>query len=439
MIGCKRGLFCTAAISSGLLWAAGAAAQERQGPVDLLPLLNVDRETEPPTGESAVGGYVRFWVSRVQPPPEVGPREVGSRDYRRERRTWLSRFIVGRHRSRILQARVTISNPNINASLTLASTSQTSNRTDGENFASEVGHRRFFTPYVRIDPGTTVGVEFSLAASSTVNPDVTANILDIVQRGARLAAPTGTVVTALNSERLRAASNFVDQSISSLFGEKLSEKSLTDFSPDQWTASGARRGEGSRLATVTALFPMGGHVWTQGANRDVGSWEVRVSDPVVSVFSTMPLIAAPDTETPGRCAGDEFSEPERQACRAFIGLAPTSVFGFRVGENQTLGESLRGDAGITAALARFKEANEDEQAAIAMCNLVAAKAHWLGLNRFDAAVAVWAFAELGDLRPAVAVKMVSNVCAAGALGQRLGLSVTAPSAGPAPADPPAKP
>src|ERR1051325_10477104 len=122
--------------------ARGRAPQS--GPVDLLPLMQVDRAASPTAGDSAVGGYVRFWAERMPVPDDC------SRDYHDERRAWLSRWLVGRSRSRILQARILITNPNITSSFTLAATSQTSNRSDGENFTSELGHRRFLTPYVRV-------------------------------------------------------------------------------------------------------------------------------------------------------------------------------------------------------------------------------------------------------------------------------------------------
>jgi hypothetical protein len=347
-------------------------------------------------------------------------------------------MFVGRSRSRILQAKITMANPNISASYTLAATSQTSNHTDGESFTSELGERRFLTPYVRLDPGTTVGIEISLSASATVNPDITGNILSVIQRGARLASPTGSLVTALNADRLRDTANFVDQSIANLFGEKLSERSLSDFSADQWPSLASVRAEGSTLATITASFPMGSDVWSEGRNRPVGTWQISSSEPIVSVFSTMPLL--PTTEAgPASCAVPELvSTAERQACRAFVALSPTTVFGFRVGENITLGEALRGDAGITSAMARYKDSADDESAALALCNLVAGRAEALGLNRFDAAAAVWAFAVLGDLKRTVAFKMVTGACLAGQLGHRLGLTVPDPApATPAPTPAPA--
>jgi hypothetical protein len=404
-------------------------------PVDLLPLLTVRREGAAGTSDSPVGGYVRFWVARVE---SNNVASDGERDYLRERRSWLSRYLLGRSRARLLQAKITITNPNVSASYTLAATTQTSNRTDGENFTSELGQRRFLTPYVRMDPGTTVGIEFSLSASATVNPDITGNLLSIIQRGARLAGPSGSLVTALNADRLRDTTNFVDQSIANLFGEKLSERSLTDFSPSQWPTASSNSSEGSLLATVQAWFPMGNDVWTAGRNHQVGSWEIRASEPVVSVFSTLPMRAPSTAPSVDPCtirpAADdpELSPDERQACRAFRGLAPATVMGFRLAENVLLGESLRGDAGITAALARYRDANTNAaEAALALCNLVAARAEALGLNSFDSAATVWAFAHVGDLRQAVANKMASSACQAGNLARRLGL--------PPPGDPAAAP
>jgi hypothetical protein len=185
---------------------------------------------------------------------------------------------------------------------------------------------------------------------------------------------------------------------------------------------------------------MGNDVWTPGLNRLVGQWEVRASEPIVSVFSTLPLRAVADAPAPDSCtvvleAGDPaLSEGERQACRAFRGLAPATVMGLRLAENVVLGESLRGDAGITAALARYKDANTDEsEAALALCNLVAARAETLGLNSYDSAATVWA--HVGDLRQAVANKMARSACPAGSLASRLGLPAPGAPVTPPPANP----
>src|SRR5207237_4076371 len=66
----------TAAEGSTPARQASPGARERgepPGPMDLLPLLAVERVSPPDESESAVGGYVRFWVQRG----ETG----GDRDY----------------------------------------------------------------------------------------------------------------------------------------------------------------------------------------------------------------------------------------------------------------------------------------------------------------------------------------------------------------------
>jgi hypothetical protein len=209
---------------------------------------------------------------------------------------------------------------------------------------------------------------------------------------------------------------------------------------------------------------MSGHVWRRSGERNLGEWRIYVTEPLVSVFSTVPLYpgtmisnsaarqecARPAVQRaqPGRSASaartsgpqrrpqrksatepsaDPATEPllqgfDLQACIAFAGLEPTRVLGFIVGENVTLGQSLRGDSAISAAVQRFESSSADRQStAREICNLVAERADALGLNGYDAAAAVWAFAAGGALTETLSKTIWDHGCASSRLAKRLRL------------------
>jgi hypothetical protein len=441
----------------GLLitWAAwvDAGAPARAQDVDLLPLLEVSRgEARNEPYFSPVGGYVRFFVERVSPETQTGPSPESIERYSRERRNWLNRLFTGRNRTHVLNARLEVNRADvITHTVTLASTSHSSNRRQGENWTSEIGDRRFLTPYFRVDAGTTAAVEVSLSASRSVDSDITQNVLAIVERGARLAAPTSPLVTSLTSQRLTDTANFVDNSISRLFGEALVERAQSDFAAEHWYQAGTTAATPS-LVQINAWFPMGGHIWSTDRVRQIGGWSVRVSEPIVSIFSTVPLYARAgdpsddrrrqrcaqmSSQTTPRAEGKGGQEPQQtppvplegqdlQACIAFSGLVPSRVLGLAVGENVTLGQALRGDAAITAAIQRFDSNGKTPGGAREICILIAERADALGLNSYDAAAALWAFAANGGVSVDAAnlMKEVDTDCTTAQLAMHLGLTIT---------------
>ena len=434
---------------------AGNDGMAARPSLDLLPLLDVRRGDAGRTNvlgadhRSPVGGYVRFWVQRVV------DRDSDPRFYSSERRTWLQRFFIGRSRTRLLTARLLVNRSQlITQTVTLAAASHDSNRRQGENWSTELGDRRFLTPYFRVEPGTTASVQVALSASATVDSDITRSVLAVVEQGARLTAPSGPLVTSLTSSRLTESANFIDSSISRLFGQALAERSQSDFAAEGWDSSTT-----APLATIRALFPMGSHIWSEAESNAIGEWEVRVSNPIVSIFSVIPLhgeenrpltpggaaqpcdSAGTQSNAPGKgeVAPERLSGHDRQACLAFTGLGPSTVLGLPVGENLTLGQALRADAGITASLQRYENAANKSVAARETCGLVAERAEVLGLNTYDAAAAVWAFASTGGFSDTLARELWNNSqCAAANLAKRLRLTLNMASADqphPVPADP----
>lgn len=447
----KRIFFLMAMLSGSALQAPPAFAQARD-PIDLLPLISVRRPAAPPEAtQPSVGGYVRFWIERDEGAPDGDLTD--ERSYAVERRHWLSRFLVGRNYARILTARLTVNRSNVVAqTVTLASAAHDSNRRQGENWTTELGERRFLTPYFRVDQGTTASIDIALSASARIDPDITRNLLSIVERGVRLAAPKVPLVTPLTATRITETADFIDSSVSRLFGEALAERSLNDFPADGWYRGSVA------LATIRAGFPMGTHIWGGADTRDVGTWRVYVTTPIISIFSpvelrptTPPATVCPSASAPGNGGARKNGAPDPaelltgldlQACQAFTGLVPSRVLGLPVGENLTLGQALRSDTGITTALQRFgaaTNANGKGEAGREVCVLVAERAETLGLNAYDGAAALWAFASNGGIPTAVSRQIWDGDCVAARLAMRLGLTLSIATATPTPTPTPTPP
>jgi hypothetical protein len=479
---------CCAALVSG-------TADADPAPYNLLPLLSVERNR----GQyfaNPVSGYVRLWIEQGDGKCVTAPNfshsrpsaaSTAARDYRDEKRPPVERFIWGRNYSRILQAKLVVTRSHVvSETVSLAEASHASSGHEGETWNSRLGDRQFLTPYFRVDQGTTAAIDVSISATKEAESSLTRNLLSVVEAGAKLIAPTGPLVTALNSDRLTQTSDFIDQSISKLFHEKIVESSANDFSADRWLpyyTDDQACTHRQPIAVIRALFPMGSKMWDATGYRDLGSWEIYATDPIVSIFATEYLLGEPRRDRIGPCGSagepssassaqeqmpdsgaraskgkgkgarkgsaagarrvqapdrrkvpDPLTGPDQHACIAFQGLVPTRVLSLPVDDKLTLGEALRGDAGIAAAVQRYaaKDGKVDAQAiGREICNLIAERAEGIGLNQWDSAAAVWAFAWNGGLDTSLAGSIWSSGCLTAELGRRIRLTaLVSPSSDP---------
>jgi len=366
--------------------------------VNLLPLLTINIPT-PQSGSATnmSGGYTRIFASGPvggTVDPRTG-QPVGFSDRIYENRGWLRRWAVGRSLSRVLTLKVTLVQPNVSTTTTLASSSHLSNRAQGEVWSTDLNGRLLLTPYFRVDPASRVGIETAINASSLISADVTGSIVNLLGQAVELVAPGTRLLTALNSERVGAASRFVDQAVSTLFSETLSERSTNQFGLQDWSNTG--------FVTIGAKFPMGTRV--SDGHRTIGTWTVHAERPIVSIFSDVPL-CADILSTPAICAR---ADRDSQAKIAFAGLSPYIVLDLPVAENLRLGQALRADAGVSAALATQNSADADGRArrARALCAAIADRAAAIGLNDYDIAATVWAVSRT-DMVPGEIARLLTS-------------------------------
>lgn len=348
-----------------IAWPAPTAAQPGRARGFDLPRIEVGAASRV-AGPAPVGGYLRFYVCEL---PRCGDSDTAERGPGGDR-DWIGAWLTERDVSRILTLRLDLARPDFSATAILAGAPADGNRPIGGGANGRPGPSRYLTPYFRVDAATMATVTVRLVASRG-RTAVTPAVLDIVRRGAMRLQPAGSLVTSLNSGQLRGTSDFVDESVSRLFAENLTERAVHQLRP----------GEGSDG------FPI-------DIRAEVGSWRVMATPPRISMFSEVGLHGPASRSADGACAGIEPG-PDLQACRAFAGLSPQRVLGLAVGENLTLGGALLADRAISAELTRLASGPAAEREGIAsahrLCELVAAKADALGFNRYDAAAAVWAF------------------------------------------------
>lgn len=388
--------------------------------VDILPLLELRRETRNLAGSSAdssnayVGGYTRFVIVGLPALPSSG--QPSARIYDHEDRGPFRRFMSARSLTRVLSIRTLLSRPNVNTTTTLMTANQESNSRQGESWTTEQHERLYLTPYFRVSSTTSSTIEASLNASSSIQGEVTGAVIGMLMEGSKLVAPSSTLITSASEARLVQASDYLSKTVSRLFSQTLSEKSSTQFGPAEW---------GSQSIIIEAWLPSHRRISTNAEARLVGRWEIKAEPAIVSIFNPVPYC-------PSGC-GSQLANlpktPESLAQAAFEGLSPQTVLNFDLDGTQTIVQAIRSDPAVARALdalARVppkdppsSKSGKDKGSATAdttqpisasdtepsldtmvsperrmavnvLCNVVAAKAESLGFNRFDVAAIVWA-------------------------------------------------
>lgn len=382
--------------------------------VDMLPFLDLTTDTSRRTGPPLSDSYTRLIAEGAFQNSHEGSDAIAVRDYDAEDRPWWARWLLGRSVSRVLTVKATVDRPQLDVTVPLASASHQSNSTAGERWETEMNGRRNLSPFFRVDASTSMSIAASVNATSSTQNNVTGAVLGIVQQAASLVAPKSKLLTTLNSDRIKQASDFVDQSISALFGQTIIERSVNDFRLDGFSSN--------PYVTIQARFPMQRDI-TSGDLYLIGEWKIFLEEPIISIFSTELRCDPEDAEFD--CESDEHAQARAEA--AFDGLTPHTVLGLDVGENLDLEASIRAQSNIAATLTAANGADQAETrdaATRTLCSQVAAHAEGLGLNRFDTAAVVWAVSQSELVTAEAATSLMAQErCTAARLAREVGLLV----------------
>lgn len=309
-------------------------------------------------GDNVVDRYTRLEFSTDETVP------IGT-DYQSELRHPISRFFSGKSVTRALTLVATYSRHKIDATTTVVSFSHKSGR-KGYEWISEVSNQRLITPYFRIDKDGVVKTNWKLALNKTYDSRALQDLLDVVKRATKLIAPTSGLLTSLNADKFKDTSHFVDRSVSSFLKE-----SVDEIAPDEYPLAACA---GKDLITLKLVLPQGANVvrnnWRE---NNIGAWTVRLAHPIHSIFAP----------------GEELT-PADVTTRIGSG----SVFDYQIAEELSLGQFLGGDSAVTAVKDEFDaDGNDADVTAAKLCSLIVGKVQGIGLNRFDTAVTVLAFAD----------------------------------------------
>jgi hypothetical protein len=238
----------------------------------------------------------------------------------------------------------------------------------GESWNTEIGNDQELTRYFLIDKSTAVRLELSFSENSKYSAAATAAILEVVQKGAALIAPSSTLINEANKKRFNDASTFVDTAISGLLGTDVKEKVTIEHAI-------GRDDSNTMLAQFVLLVPDSNSTVRRGryGYQPVGMWTVVTEGITHSLF--------------GKTQGPRGTER-----LVVTGLSAPSILSFRVTDSQTLVQYLDSRAAVDTAKTAYLKDRSKAGLAGALCSAVAVESGGLGLSPADVGGAVWAYA-----------------------------------------------
>ncbi len=300
-------------------------------------------------------------------------RLEADRDYKKESRGWFSRMMSSKAVTRTLLAEFDISKPNIKATEALFSATFTSNRQEGESWSTDQSLALYATPWFKVSSGTTLTATMRMQLSDQrERTGASANVLSSLTTAANLIAPSTALVTYFNAPAMTAASNYLDTSVSTLFGRAITEQSTGTMALKSWD-------EGP-LLVVYAAMPDPKDI-RKTKNRDMlGGWAIYLEEPIVSVFTS----------------GVQYDDEGYESWPDYSNLTGPDILSYKISEDLTVFDYIFSRLDLSDRIANLNDTG-DPQIARLICTRIDRGMVEIGFNSWDAAAGVMAAAKSDQL------------------------------------------
>lgn len=370
------------------------------------------------------------------------------RDYRRERHSPISRFFMGRSRGVVMSVRIRMRDPDIEFNLPLVAVDYNGRGRQGEAFVTTLAASDMAMPDFRLSSNSSVTIEATARIADEVDVQPTGVVLSTLRDTLAVAAPGGSLLTALNRDQVQRVSSAYDVALSRLLSTSVTETISAGRLMSEWY-------RGASIAVVVYLPEKVRTVlWT--ANNEPDSelasrprrmiFRVSMTCPRLSVFDVMnacqkgfvdrdvqennklaaadnlqALIYRTDYKIPGR-PGFASIQYQQAATRMAERVSPNQVLNFRLGVGKTLRQYLTDQDWFINLSKTMIVVNDDAApgkgkpnpklaSADQFCAAVSERLYAAGLSRLDAQIGLWAVATgMPDFAAARTVFQQAAVC-----------------------------
>jgi hypothetical protein len=393
--------------------------------VDVSPLHDSTDYWQGPTPEGAAfaGTYTRLVIKSTFVDSQ-GERQAT--DIRQKtpylKRQWLERAIVGKDFSVVVTAKLKIPNA-LDISVPLAIIGHTSN-SDGENWIREIYfERRDFPLFLvkRTGEASTPSITAEIKGSNSISSRGVAAGVSALNRLASVAGALPALITTLNKDSTKDASDKIDAEISKLLSSSATERSVWDRSLTNWIQTDRTLSKGG----IEVAFRLPSEDNWENA-QPMGSWMITFAPPRPSIFSDWHLCT---NETRERATSLRCSLTLSEAIASVKAeVKPAEILNYKLltgtsnfGSIHSFVKSKEWYTAGAAALAKVANTNLDltlDPAASEFCRNVINEVTSLDLTQTDAELVLWALHTMG--RPEFSVLDRNPDCA-----KQMNLSSTA--------------
>ena len=298
-------------------------------------------------------------------------------------RLWIYRALVDRNYSINLSAKVTAGS--FEATIPLATVSHQSGR-KGEQWLRSIHHDQRNFPLFLVTSngsGSTPTVRFLFSGDRSYASSAAATSIQVALNFAKI-SDTARVVTALSKDGVREQARAMDEAISKIFNNSLSEEHWSDRDLRFW-----RRGRSGEIggARIDFSIPEKIENWNSEPQH-VGEWIVTFDYPHPSAFVDW-RVCGPDAYEP-RCTTDKESAKEKIRADANAG----EILNFRISDGSnglgTIRAYLLQKEWFNAAQIGLADSSKRAITANSLCRMIGNEITGIGLNGFDADLVVWA-------------------------------------------------
>ena len=366
-------------ILSGLPPTAAGGSQLPNAAKDYLPFIDV--AIDPEAADAAYGmkledQYTRIRIETLNPKAtDISGTASGSytekeadRNYRKESRGWFARMLGSKSVTRTLLAEFDISEPDIQATEALFAASFSSSNQEGETWSTDQSLAVYATPWFKVTANTTLTAKMRMQlADQRESSSASANVIGTLTTAANLIAPASSLITYFNSPAMTEASNFLDTSVSTLFGRSITEQSSGSLALKTWADS--------PILVVYAALPDPRDIRKTKKRETLGGWAVYLDEPIPSMFTS-------ELQTD---AGGMFEVPN------FSNVSGADILSFKVGDELTVYDYIFSRLDLADRIAALNETGDAGLARI-ICSRIDRGLSETGFNTWDSAAGVWAAA-----------------------------------------------
>jgi|GEM_PF-1967615 len=327
-------------------------------------------------------------VVDVQGAPATDSGPARTRDYDKEKRSWLARLFSSRTSTLTTEVRLDVTSPNLTAIVPLFSVSHVSSPGVGETWVTNLTSAYVESPMFRIGPNTKLTILPMADLSDKAKSQVAVQILGAVQQALAIASPQSALLTTLSKSEISSHAQALDVAISGLMSEEIKEGIPVGRFMSTWTRGASIMVTGTSPGWLTRT----GDDTEAATDMRVGQWAISFRCPRPSAFDSADICG-------DRSHSPVATKADRKALEdEIVAAVPDDIaLGFMLSSQVTVQQFIQTQSAFTTFVQKTTKQPEDDDA---FCMAIVSDLSSSGLNGLDTALVVRAMIDrmpgLGD-------------------------------------------